>query len=150
MITVRGRPTISSAVQPNSRSAPPFQVSTRPELSADTIASTAASVTAWNRSWEAARASEARRRSTREGAELLGHPGDALQAARLAGPLVGDEQLQHRHHPVGAGHGHGHRLPDPGPLGGHGPVEPARVADVVQQQRLAPGPGSPGRPSPSP
>jgi hypothetical protein len=104
MITVRGRPTISVAVPPSSRSAPLDQ-----------------------------------------GAELLGHPGDALQAARLAGPLVGDEQLQHRHHPVGAGHGHGHRLPDPGPLGGHGPVEPARVADVVQQQRLAPGPGQPGQ-----
>ena len=65
MITVRGRPTISLAVQPNIRSAPLFQVSSRPELSAETIASTAASVTAWNRSWEAARASLARRRSTR-------------------------------------------------------------------------------------
>ena len=65
MITVSGRPTISSDVQPNSRSAPPFQVSSRPEPSTDTIASTAASVTDWNRSWEAARASLARRRSTR-------------------------------------------------------------------------------------
>jgi hypothetical protein len=65
MITVSGRPTISAAVQPNIRSAPPFQVSSRPELSAETIASTAASVTAWKRSWEAASASEARRRSTR-------------------------------------------------------------------------------------
>jgi hypothetical protein len=80
-----------------------------------------------------------------QGAELLGDPGDALQPARLAGPLVGDEQLQHRHHPVAAGHGHGHGLPDPGPLGGHGPVEPARLADVLQQQRLALGPGEPGQ-----
>jgi hypothetical protein len=48
---------LSSDVQPNSRSAPPFQVTSRPELSVDTIASTAASVTDWNRSYEAARAS---------------------------------------------------------------------------------------------
>jgi hypothetical protein len=34
-----------------------------------------------------------------QGAELLGDPGDALQPARLTGPLVGDEQLEHRHHP---------------------------------------------------
>jgi hypothetical protein len=64
---------------------------------------------------------------------------------RLAGPLVGDEQLQHRHHPVGAGHRHGHGLPDAGPLGGHGPVEAVGVAQVLQQQRLALGPGQPGQ-----
>src|SRR5215213_6049992 len=80
MITVRGRPTISSAVQPNSRSAPRFQVSTRPELSADTIASTAASVTAANCSWEAARASAARRRSTR------GPSSSATRAIRSSRP----------------------------------------------------------------
>jgi hypothetical protein len=78
-----------------------------------------------------------------------GHDRVHRQAARLADRLVGDEQLQHRHHPVGPGHGHGHGLADPGPLGGPGPVEPARLADVLQQQPLALGPGEPGRPWPS-
>jgi hypothetical protein len=32
-------------------------------------------------------------------AELGGDLGDAVHAARLPGPLVGDEQLQHRHRP---------------------------------------------------
>ena len=80
MITVSGLPTTSPAVQPNSRSAPLFQVSSRPELSADTIASTAASVTAWNRRWEAARASSARRRSTR------GPSSSATRAMRSSRP----------------------------------------------------------------
>ena len=80
-----------------------------------------------------------------QGAELLGDPGDALQTAQLAGPLVGDEQLQHRHHALGAGHGHGQGFADPGPLGRRGPVEAERVADVVQLQRLALGPGQAGQ-----
>jgi hypothetical protein len=74
MITVSGRPTTSSAVQPNIRSAPRFQVSSRLELSAETIASTAASVPAWNCSWEAGQGLVGLA-PLDQGAELLGDPG---------------------------------------------------------------------------
>lgn len=149
MITANGRPTTSSARQPNISSAPRFHDRSRPSESADTIASIAASVTPRKRSSEARRASSARLRSITR-AELRDHLGDALEPSRLAGALVGDEELQHRDQAGRALHRHGNGLADARAAGGGGPVEAGRVVHLRQHARLPGRPDQAGQPDAAP